>query len=238
MRAHRAEENIPSAVLRRKRPRRSSSNDGTIATSNRRRKVGCEMHQRVGDPIRAKSATVAAARSARLTKRPRPVSRALSDLDNSSGSSSSDDELDAINDFVMEDGGAAREKARRERMLLEAHPAALATAVELQQESAAASHAGGSTDEAVMLESAKAAVRSGGQQDGLGEMWHSTTGMPSRKLVKEQLDKLKRRNQAGTSGEDRFRMSRDQQRCAKKAKTICVDTTGLNYAHQVEDGQA
>ena len=45
-------------------------------------------------------------------------------------------------------------------------------------------------------------------------------------------------NQAGTSGEARFRMSRDKQRCAKKAKTICIDTTGLDYAHQVEDGQA
>ena len=69
-------------------------------------------------------------------------------------------------------------------------------------------------------------------------MWHSTTGMPSRRLVKEQLDKLKRRNQSGTLTEARKQMSRDQQRCVKKAKTICVDTTGLNYAHQVEDGQA
>ena len=43
--------------------------------------MGCEMHQRVGDPKRAKDATVAAAHSARHSKRPRLVSRAQGELD-------------------------------------------------------------------------------------------------------------------------------------------------------------
>ena len=101
---------------------------------------------------------------------------------------------------------------------------------------------GGSLEAAVMEEAAKSAVRGSGQQDSLGKIWFQSSsksgGMPSHRLVREQLGKLKRKDQLGTEDEALVKMKRDQQNARKCFHKGMGAPAWVDYSALIEDGAA
>jgi hypothetical protein len=139
----------------------------------------------------------------------------------------SDEDVGHINDFIMEDN--------------DGNPPAAAGAVTVVVPENELFE-GGSLETAVMEEAAKSAVRGGGQQDSLGEVWFQSSskpgGMPTRQQIREQLDKLKRKDQLGTEDEARVKMKRDQQKARKRFSKGVGLPAAADYSALIEDGAA